>query len=137
MNEIKPWSVLLIVGGLGMAASSFVGWSEIPTTGGLISQTGWDMGTLGLMQTIIGVGIALFGLAVMLGRNANEKLGPLSGNQWAFLFSVAVALWGFGLVFDDNPQFGVLSTWVSGAVAAVGALMNDRVESTLEPTNNY
>lgn len=132
MNEIKPWSVLLILGGLGMVLSSFVGWAEVPNGAQLVSENAWDMGMLGLYQTIIGVGVALYGLAQMVGKKFGQQVGPLTINQWAFLFSVAVALWGFAFVFDDNPQFGVLTTWVSGAVAAVGTLMNDRAEKALD-----
>jgi len=116
----------MIIGGLVMAASSFLNWNEILLPGGGFHENGWDKGMLGLYQLLIGALVALFGLTQAAGRSFTGKIATLSINQWMIALSVAVAIWGFGLQFADNPEIGVLTTWVGGVMGAVGATMSER-----------
>jgi len=116
----------MIVGGLVMAASSFLNWNEVVLPGGSIHENGWDKGMLGLYQVLIGAVVAIFGIMQMAGKPLTGRIATLSINQWMIALSVAVAIWGFGLQFADTPEIGVLTTWVGGVIGAAGATMSER-----------
>lgn len=137
MNDVKPWSILMIVGGLVIAASTLLGWAQILLPDGTsVIENAWDKGLLGLYQTIIGLGVAAYGLAqVMQKKTIAGKIAGLTVGQWMIALPAAVAIWGFAFQFDQNPEIGVLTTWVSGVAACAGAAMSERAVVQTQLTN--
>lgn len=127
MNQVRPSSILLLVGGIVLAVSSFLDWQAVEAGPGVVvTNTAWDFGMLGLFQTIIGVYVAVVGLLGVLGK-ADTLSQPaafgMSMHQLAGSLAMAATLWGFALNFEDGARVGALFTWVAGAVSLLGAVI--------------
>ena len=55
-SSVSPARVLQLIGGVGMIVASFLDWASNSSLG--LSVNGWDLGMLGLWQTMIGAIIA-------------------------------------------------------------------------------
>lgn len=131
-SSVSLKRVLQLVGGGAMVVSSFLEWASGTVAGvtaeGTLTATpatanGWDVGMLGLWQTIIGVLIAVIGL---LGLTNRARLLPdeVFGFNFAHatvLLAFPVMLWNFGLQFDEvYGGIGLFIGWVAAAIAIAG-----------------
>ncbi len=92
-----------------------------------LSRNGWELGMLGLWQTIIGGLITLVGLIGMLGKAKVLPRSIVGFATWQLvvLFATPPLLWNFGLQFDQIfGGVGLFIGWIGAATAIVSAAMN-------------
>jgi len=119
-QPMRPSSVLMIIGGIGIVITSFLEWFALDG----LAASAWDYGLLGLYQVIIGALVALFGFGTMSARKMDGRILGLSIEQWMIALPFAVFVWSFALQFDDAPKIGVFFSWISAAVAWAGGVIS-------------
>lgn len=135
-GQFTPTRVLMLLGGVGLIISSFLDWRETAepyvVEGSIVplGTSGWELGMLGLWQTIIGAVFVLVAIAGMAGMADKLPTDMFGFNLSSALVMLAVAplLWNFALQFDQvYGGLGVFLGWIAAAIAIAGTIIDTRV----------
>ena len=113
-----------------MIIASFLDWASSSGEGFSSSVNGWDLGMLGLWQTIIGGVLAAVGLIGIVGRAdlLPKEVAGFDFEQALVVLVFPVLLWNFGLQFDDVlGDLGLFVGWIAAAIAIGGAELQRRM----------
>lgn len=113
----------MLGGGLVIALGSILDW-RTGTSGLSFDSTG----LFGILVLLMGLGIAFLGAQSAFGLSVGlpEKIAGLSLGQWALIEAFTCFIWAFALISADFIEAGVHITWLGGAIATVGAVLNLR-----------
>ncbi|MDG2028527.1 MAG: hypothetical protein P8J50_15575 [Acidimicrobiales bacterium] len=137
-SDIKPSTIMLIVGGAVLAISTFLDWSEIGfanidfdsvfSSSPDLGVTGWEnnaWGLFGIFVFIIGVAVA-GGVAAQQFGNVSmpDKILSFDHNQLHFMLGMIAFVPLFGFFLGGPSEIGVLIGFIAAAVIVAASVMD-------------